>query len=133
MTTINLRNITPEQRNDAVNEAVAMHVLKREVSDGAMRLRDEKLGAMSFESWVRIPRFATSADAVLPLLAAFLRGSVFSRRRKFWGYVQEQCLQGDTATTVAWPDCLGLIIQNGKIPMCLCIALLRAHGVTVIV
>ena len=58
--------------DDELNAAVATHVCGYAgVDGGMMRLPDTRMRGNVFESWKRVPPYATSADAVLPLLDGF--------------------------------------------------------------
>lgn len=116
--TLDLRGLTGSPLCCAVNEAIARHVLHREVDeDGFMRGDDDKLGDRTFESWRDIPLFSSSADAVLPLLTiAFIRYRYYNDDGRF---------SGDTIG--------GTFTACGEFALGACIALLRANGVIVLV
>lgn len=82
-------------------------------------------------SFLNIPLFTTSADAVLPHAKKFLLSALFSKRREFWNHLAELAITGRRDWVSAYPDCIGLLIMHDELPRTIVIALLRAHGVEV--
>lgn len=113
-----------------LNAAFARKVMGRKLSpehEGFMSGPDERMGGQVFESWHAIPRFTTSADAVLPWLEK--REDVEIHRVQSDGWqvsimeVKRTPASEETGVIAeAWEDTL---------PKAATIALLRAHGVEV--
>lgn len=132
MTTIDLRNLSPEARNERVNEAVAVHcagfrLIGCELYDVGP-YRGPGSSKRSDGVWISdgVP-FATSADAVLPLL------------EKQLGFCCEMVIAGFTVTvsrrgepTDNNPLAHYREVGTAKtFPLAACIALLRAAGIEV--
>lgn len=97
--------------NVKLGEAFVREVLEREVGeDGMMREPDSRMGGRSFESWVRIPPFATSADCVLRYASDLLVRVIWEHDQL--GYLPKGARCND------W-------VKGTVFARCLCIALIR--------
>jgi len=128
-TKITLTNPTDDELNAAFAEKVAGALA---VCDGMMRLPDAKCGKQAFESWKRYPEWATSADAVLPLLER--DGWDWEHRFSTSWTAKKQTLESVTI----WGPSKEFVARHDYVkgectfPRAACIALLRAHGVEVV-
>lgn len=95
--------------DDALSGAFARDGLGRAIDGGMMRMADEKCGGIGFESWCAIPPFATSADAVLPLLEKLVRVHIEWNRAGGYWFVQIPSGHIGTAPTFARAACIALI------------------------
>lgn len=128
-TTLDLRNLTEVQRNDAVSESVAVHIAKwRKVRRNLgpiigerVVFEDEGMNAMGR------PEFATSADAVLPLLEKF-------RGRRTVKIVMSVDFHVIIESEPGYSSVPSVIVAESvapTFPFAACLALLKAHGVEV--
>jgi hypothetical protein len=144
MTTLDLRPLTLAARIAALNEAVAKldgwecRVATREnpVDHGGMRLPNH-FSLNPIEAWWKDgdpahtgtycmpPRFATSCDAVMPLL----------EKQGAWRSERVDTVGPDPYQVEIDGNIHGLYHRSGwqpTLPVAACIALLRAHGVEVL-
>lgn len=121
MNTTKLKLTNPT--DDELNAAVATHVCGYAgVDGGMMRLPDTRMRGNVFESWKRVPPYATSADAVLPLLDSPKYIAWWEARLKLNGTHQVRCHQSEVDSFLA---------ESATFPRAACIALLRANGIEV--
>lgn len=150
-TILDLRHLAPPQRDAAVDEAVAMHVAKWEpkwllmkrgfyyrpgaqgytaiiAEAGRFDHADAERDVSSSHGEVSMiaetpPPFATSADAVLPLLPKTKGGDFWTVDAGYLG--ARACIRNSN----------GIKSEGAAptLPLAACLALLRAHGVEVVI
>ncbi len=120
--TLDLRGLSEHGQIKRLNAAVAHYVLGHEVdlSLDTMRLPDETMGGQSFESWISVPAYCTSADAILPLLY-----------REHWRVDQTSVEARPIRVSIDGRE-PGGSGESDRFPMAAAIGLLRAYGVEVL-
>lgn len=116
--TLDLRPLTEPQRLAAINEAVAVHVSKLENLHWIDHVR---VYGGAYPDVRSLPDYATSADAVLPLLDKFFY--IWSAERDSYMPTEEAYSAGTPKLSWCTAPTLALAC---------CFLLLRAHGVEVI-
>ncbi|MCR6656616.1 MAG: hypothetical protein NVV63_12580 [Opitutus sp.] len=136
-TTLDLRNLPEAERDDRINEAVHeiatgkqgpfhwvyMHV--EEINDIGEDVGHYWWHDGTGAKYEEFPRYATSADAVLPLLEKFV-----AEGSRSVGWSANQSIAHIVTLYYGMAECARGQAQT--FPLAACIALLRAHGIKVL-